>query len=237
MKQHLMRSRRGTKRILRAGAALMLATALLGFSYYRSVAAQKNAPAELRVEVEVLPGESVKVIDVTTRALVPVVIYGNANVAAASLRAASVAVAGAPPTKEANGRLRAELKDLNHDGRDDLLVTVAAQSLRVSDGDNLITVTATTTDGRRINGTAQARILHARQSATSAPEPKSMVFSNPASITINDSASPPTAATPYPSTLNVTGVTGNIVRMTVTLTNLSHGFPDDIDILLVGPTG
>jgi subtilisin-like proprotein convertase family protein len=237
MKRHLMRSRRRTKRIFRAGAALMLAVGLLGVGYYRIVAAQKNAPAELHVEVEILPGEMAKVIDVTTRALVPIVIYGNASVAAESIRPASVAVAGAPPTKQANGQLRAELRDVNRDGRNDLLVTVAAQSLRVGDGDNRINVTAATSDGRRVSGTSQVRILHARQFATGVPEPKSVVFSNTAPITINDSASPPTAATPYPSNLAVSGVTGNIVGMTVTLANLSHGFPDDIDVLLVGPTG
>ncbi|MEN3333050.1 MAG: hypothetical protein V7641_2415 [Blastocatellia bacterium] len=237
MKRQPIRSGRRTKRILRAGAALMLALVLLGFGYYRIVAAQKTAPGDLRVEVDILPGESAKVIDVMTRALVPVVIYGNAAVDAASLRPASVAVAGAPSTKQANGQLRAELKDLNHDGRDDLLITVAAQSLRVSDGDNRITVTALTRDGRRVSGTTRARIVHARQFNAGSVETNGMVFSNSAPITINDSASPPTAATPYPSNLAVSGLTGNLVGMTVTLTNLSHTFPDDIDVLLVGPTG
>src|SRR5436305_14304183 len=193
MKRQPIRSRRRTKRILRAGSVLMLALAVLGFAYYRIVAAQKDAPGELRVEVDILPGESAKVIDVMTRALVPVVIYGNSSVAAADLRPASVAVAGAPPTKQAKGQLRAELKDLNHDGRDDLLIIVAAASLRVSDGDNRITVTAMTRDGRRVSGTTQVRIVHARQFNADIAETNGMVFSNTAPITINDSASPPTA--------------------------------------------
>src|SRR5437868_3874667 len=78
-------------------------------------------------------------------------------------------------------------------------------------GDNLITVTAVTADGRRVSGTTQARIVHARQFAATAPAPEGMVFSNTAPITINDSASPPTAATPYASTLDVSGLTGNVV--------------------------
>ncbi|HXI88430.1 MAG TPA: C25 family cysteine peptidase [Blastocatellia bacterium] len=61
----------------------------------------------------------------------------------------------------------------------------------------------------------------------------SSTFSNPAAITINDNA----AATPYPSTITVAGLSGVINKVTVTLTNLNHTFPDDIDILLVGPTG
>ena len=59
-----------------------------------------------------------------------------------------------------------------------------------------------------------------------------ITFSNPAPITIPGSG----AATPFPSTINVSGVTG-ATSLTVTLTGLSHTFPNDIDILLVGPNG
>ncbi|MFL6277533.1 MAG: C25 family cysteine peptidase [Blastocatellia bacterium] len=236
MKRQPLRPMRRTMRSIRTGAALMLALALLGLGYYRIVAAQKDAGTEWRVEVEILPGESAKVIDVTSRPLVPVVIYGNAGVAAASLQAASVAVAGAPPTKRAKGQLRAELRDVNGDGYDDLLVSVAARSLRLGDGDQSIIVTASTIDGQRVSGTTKATIQHARPLPTS-PHPDGMVFTNSGPITINDGGSPPTTATPYPSTINVSGLSGNVAIVTVTLTNLSHSFPDDIDILLVGPTG
>ncbi|MFM6011705.1 MAG: Calx-beta domain-containing protein [Dolichospermum sp.] len=59
------------------------------------------------------------------------------------------------------------------------------------------------------------------------------IFSNPNPITIPDSGT----STSYPSTINVSGLSGNINSLKVTLTNLSHTFPDDIDVLLVGPTG
>lgn len=56
---------------------------------------------------------------------------------------------------------------------------------------------------------------------------------------INFPADPPGsgAATPYPSTVNVSGVTGQIINIAVTLNGVSHTFPNDMDILLVGPTG
>ncbi|ARI80598.1 S8 family serine peptidase [Microcystis aeruginosa] len=59
------------------------------------------------------------------------------------------------------------------------------------------------------------------------------IFSNPNPITIPNIGS----STPYPSTINVSGLSGNINSLKVTLTNLSHTYPDDIDVLLVGPTG
>src|SRR5262249_34297496 len=58
-------------------------------------------------------------------------------------------------------------------------------------------------------------------------------FSNPNGITINDFST----ATPYPSTINVSGVPQPITKITVNLFNVSHTYPSDIDILLVGPTG
>lgn len=41
--------------------------------------------------------------------------------------------------------------------------------------------------------------------------------------------------TPYPSTISVSGVVGNVTKVTVTLSSMSHTNPDDLDILLVGP--
>ncbi len=58
-------------------------------------------------------------------------------------------------------------------------------------------------------------------------------FTNINFITINDNA----AATPYPSTITVSGIDGVISKATLTLSNVAHTFPKDIDVLLVGPAG
>ncbi|MGH9363650.1 MAG: IPT/TIG domain-containing protein, partial [Thermoanaerobaculia bacterium] len=63
--------------------------------------------------------------------------------------------------------------------------------------------------------------------------PTVTTFANSATITINDIA----AATPYPSALVVSGVTGPVTKVTVTVSGFSHTFPSDVDILLAGPTG
>lgn len=43
--------------------------------------------------------------------------------------------------------------------------------------------------------------------------------------------------TPYPSAITVSGVTGTVTKVTVTLPDVSHTSPDDLDLLLVGPLG
>lgn len=45
------------------------------------------------------------------------------------------------------------------------------------------------------------------------------------------------SATLYPSTIAVSGLTGNILDVNVTLHGVNHNRPDDIDVLLVGPAG
>src|SRR6266540_4325592 len=64
-------------------------------------------------------------------------------------------------------------------------------------------------------------------------------FSNTAPIQITGPTCPCPAgpATPYPSTISVSAVSGLVSKVTVVLNNLSHTGPDNIDILLVGPAG
>jgi len=60
-------------------------------------------------------------------------------------------------------------------------------------------------------------------------------------ITINDNtagvATVDEAATPYPSNIVVNGIEGTPSGFTVTVTGYSHGFSDDVDMLLVSPAG
>ncbi|MBN2577727.1 MAG: choice-of-anchor D domain-containing protein [Pirellulales bacterium] len=58
-------------------------------------------------------------------------------------------------------------------------------------------------------------------------------FSNPNSIVIPSGGS----ASPYPSTIAVSGMTGTIMDVDVSLYGVEHTWPDDVDVLLVGPAG
>lgn len=65
-------------------------------------------------------------------------------------------------------------------------------------------------------------------------------FHNPAAITIPATGTGATTgapAAPYPSNITVTGLVGTVKRLEVTFRTYNHTFPDDLDVLLVGPGG
>src|SRR5262249_35153895 len=63
--------------------------------------------------------------------------------------------------------------------------------------------------------------------------PSTARFTNSGAITIRDNNS----ASPYPSTINVSGLNGVVTKATVTFTNFSHTHPSDVDIVLASPAG
>jgi uncharacterized repeat protein (TIGR01451 family) len=63
--------------------------------------------------------------------------------------------------------------------------------------------------------------------------PQAFGFTNGQQITIPDIG----AANPYPSVINVAGVTGQVGKVTVTLSGLTHTYPHDVSALVVGPSG
>jgi subtilisin-like proprotein convertase family protein len=88
------------------------------------------------------------------------------------------------------------------------------------------TITITVSDGVSSTNTSFLLTVNPPGSGTA-------IFGNPSLITIVDD----TNASPYPSTISVAGIAGAITNLTVTLHNMSHQSPGDVDMLLVGPTG
>lgn len=70
-------------------------------------------------------------------------------------------------------------------------------------------------------------------SATAPPFFRSFSELTGGGLTINASGN----ASVYPSTVNVSGLAGTISNIRVNLTNLTHSWPIDVDIVLFGPTG
>lgn len=87
--------------------------------------------------------------------------------------------------------------------------------------------------GRNRLGLVLAAALLSIGATTGTASAATATFSNPTAIAIPDSG----PGSPYPSTINVTGFTGNVQKVTATLRSFTHTCPDDIAVLLVGPSG
>ncbi|HEY1376056.1 MAG TPA: Ig-like domain-containing protein, partial [Gemmataceae bacterium] len=69
--------------------------------------------------------------------------------------------------------------------------------------------------------------------------PATFTQTNATAIVTHDPtvAGQPGTATPYPSTITVSGLTGVVTHLSVSLNNLTHESVDDLDVLLVAPGG
>ena len=90
-----------------------------------------------------------------------------------------------------------------------------------------ITATFTLADGTNDYGTITQTYTLGEMSALT------VTNANTAAIVINDDD----PASPYPSTIQVSGLAGTVSKVTVTLAGFSHTYPSDLDIVLAGPDG
>ena len=119
------------------------------------------------------------------------------------------------------------------------LITIAIGSLTVQAQNETRQAAKPKAERQRIGQAKTGQSLANPQttSATTSPSSPGAVFTNTTPITIDDV----TTATPYPSTINVSGLSGTIPTtagsVKVTINGYSHTFSDDTAIVLVGPTG
>ena len=74
-------------------------------------------------------------------------------------------------------------------------------------------------------------------SPTPTATPPTTSFTNSASLPMSGAPNGHGTGTPFPSIINVTGIRGIISGITANLNGLTHQFPADLDILMVGPGG
>src|SRR5262249_15860421 len=67
--------------------------------------------------------------------------------------------------------------------------------------------------------------------------PSAFTNSEPIDIPATNSTTDPEPAVPYSSDIEVIGLTGVVTEVSVTINGLTHSSPDDLDMLLVGPSG
>ena len=95
--------------------------------------------------------------------------------------------------------------------------------------------------GRRIRQMTAGALALAGGVVTATPAAADgpTTFTNAAPISIPAAGSPDQSgpASPYPSSVSVSGLTGATTRITVQLTGLTHDTVNDVDALLVAPTG
>jgi Ca2+-binding RTX toxin-like protein len=108
-------------------------------------------------------------------------------------------------------------------------ITLPTKDDLLSDPNETIITKITAPAGYTISGadTATATILDNDSTGNT--------FTNSDPISIDDESIGGT--NPYPSSISVSGLSGNISNLKVTLNNVSHTWIGDVDLLLVGPTG
>ena len=98
---------------------------------------------------------------------------------------------------------------------------------------NLFSFTAAGTNGGSIVATLQISGDISTNVSFTFQLPKVVTFANTNVIVIPDSGT----ASPYPAVITVSGVTGLVGKVTATLSNFNHTYPNDVSVLLVSPTG
>jgi len=117
--------------------------------------AGKTIPITIQIKGEGGPNP----INLGSHGKVPVVVLSTETFDATTLVLSSIRFAGAPVQARNNGTLMASFEDGNGDGRPDLVLHFATQSLALSPSSTSATLTGLTTNGRCVSGTDSVKIV------------------------------------------------------------------------------
>ncbi len=242
---------------------LLLALALIVIAH---ALAAPSAPKI--VPIDILPGDSLNEMNPRITVHLPVAILSTDNFDAQRVNPETVTLDGVAVAKRRRGGYRVFYRDVNGDGRLDMIATFLVKSLKPHAVDAKLRLAGATFEGEAIEGADRIayvntlpRSLHPVESAANhaavkrsaqdalnqssppgvTPEGSAKSFSNATTINIPVNPVSGGVASPYPSNITITSASfaANEVigSMVVNINGLQHCFVDDIDMLLVGPTG
>ncbi len=116
------------------------------------------SPPVITVEIDIKPGSPENTINLHSHGVVPVAILSDANFDATHVDPATVRLAGAPVRFQGNGAPLAEVRDVNGDGRLDLVVKVETDAMTLAASDLTATLTGRTDAGLDIQGSDVVRV-------------------------------------------------------------------------------
>ncbi|MGB9178413.1 MAG: carboxypeptidase-like regulatory domain-containing protein, partial [Pyrinomonadaceae bacterium] len=239
------------------GSLLLIALilAVVGYRRTQAVANARDRSQPLNASIEIYPNQAEQVVNKAVP-FVSAVVYGSPSLDVNQIDPASIKLSGASVMRRGNGKLRMKISDLNGDGISDMRFAVWSDKMELSEGAHVASLGAKTFDGREITGQHKVdvvnrplhteSILNSQQGKTPSrgkvPPVSPLAgstFTNATAIAIND-ANPNAAATPYPSQITVAGlpfpgVVAPAYKFTVKIFNFRHHFPEDVDMMLVGP--
>ena len=129
----------------------------LGISHFSTVVGL--VPEVIHVQIDVKPGTEENTINLRSNGVLPIAILSSASFDATTLDPATIDVEGAQVRLRGNGVPMASRNDLNGDGLLDLLVQVSTNTINLSEGQGVVTLTASTFSGTAISGQDSIRVV------------------------------------------------------------------------------
>jgi len=117
------------------------------------------APSAIQVEIDIKPGSFPNSINVGSNGKVPVAILSSPDFDATTVDPLSVTLASGGVWLKGNGTLMTSFSDVNGDGRTDIVVHVATESLLLTNTDTNAVLEGETFDGIAFTGTDTIRVV------------------------------------------------------------------------------
>jgi hypothetical protein len=128
-----------------------------GVSRLSTVVGLKAGPIQLQIDIK--PGEVENPINLKSRGVIPVLIYGTPTLDASKIDLSTLRLSGAGVSQSPKGKFNAEEGDFNSDGFTDLIVHFDAEALQLTPAATMARLDGSTQDLRVIWGQDAVRIV------------------------------------------------------------------------------